>query len=235
MPLRITKGIPIPTKGSASGAGAPGPNNFAPDGTLPTGANAPEPVTCTPPIEAVVQKQSEWCWAACVEMVLSHYNRHQDQCAVVAAKLTLADNQQHDCCGDNERNFELVACENLLMDDVWRRFDFKTDLKTDGVHPLDVPLDQLEFSKIQEEINNNRPVEVGIKWHVDRGGGHAILIVGWVVKDGEPAVLVNDPLPTSLLGVHGQSGTLTLSELKKAFGHGKWIHSWTGLVPKDNP
>jgi hypothetical protein len=217
MPLRVSEGIPISPEGGVSGD-MPGPPLLGDKLDIPP----------------VVQQQSQWCWAACAEMVLTHYALHKDQCAIVAEKLALSDDSPHDCCGDNEVNFALVACENVLVDDVWRRLHIKSDLKADGVPPLDAPLGRVDFATIQDEIKNKRPIEVGIQWHIDRGGGHAVLIIGWTEKDGKPAVVVNDPLPTSLLGVNGQSGTLLLSELKKAFGHGKWIHTWTGLAPEEN-
>ena len=222
MPLRVSEGIPITPKADGSG------DVFMP-GPPPPGKKLD--------IAPVVQRQSQWCWAACVEMVLTHNGLHKDQCAIVAEKLELADKLPHDCCGPAEVDFALVACENVLVDDVWRHFNMKSDLQADGATPLDEPLGRVEFDRIQEEIKNNRPVEVGIRWHIDhQGGGHAVLIVGWTEKDGKPAVLVNDPLPTSMLGVEkGQSGTLLLSELKKAFGNGKWVHTWTGLEPKEKP
>lgn len=235
MPLRVTKGIPIAPKATAPVPVAVGLKSFALGEVALAEAAAPAPPGKDLKIKPVVQKQSQWCWAACVEMVLAHYQRHQNQCAIVAAKLELDDNNPHDCC-NREDDFALASCENLTMDEVWRHFQMKTDLEADGVTPLQVPLGQVEFSKIQEEIDNGHPLEVGIKWNIDRGGGHAVLIVGWTFVKGKPAVLVNDPLPTSLLGVkrNGQSGTILLSDLQKGHGYGTWVHTWTGLVPEDN-
>lgn len=231
MPLRVTKGIPIIPNAPAPGLGALDLNNF----TLGAGAAAVAAEAALPSrdleITPVIQKQSQWCWAACVEMVLTHFQRREDQCRIVDAKRRFVDNSGASpgtpC--DDEARFALESCEIQKVDDVWSRFNIKPNLAGDGN-----PLGPLGFDAIQEEINNNRPVEVAISWHADRGGGHAVLIVGWTRVGGKDAVIVNDPLPTSLLGIKGQSGTLVLSELRKAFGHGRWTHTWTGLKPEDD-
>jgi hypothetical protein len=232
MPLRVTKGIPIIPKAPASGPEATVLENPTPNEEALAEAAPPAPTSQDLKIAPVTQKQSQWCWAACVEMVLTHYQNHQKQCAIVDVKRSLNHSvniSSSPACG-NESSFALEACNIQDVDDVWRLFNIHAALH-------DAPQSgQVSFPTIQEEIGQRRPVEVGIKWHKDLGGGHAVLIVGWTKVGGKDAVLVNDPLPTSLLGIgsKGQSGKLVLTELQLAFGHGTWSQTWTGLAPEDN-
>jgi hypothetical protein len=236
MPLRVTKGIPIIPKPPASESGALVLGSPTPNEEALAEAAPPMPTSQDLKIAPVIQKQSQWCWAACVEMVLTHYQNHREQCAIVDEKRSINHSVNislSPVCG-NEDSFALEACNIQDVDDVWGRFHIHAALHD---APHDAPQSgQVDFPTIQGEIGQRRPVEVGIRWHEDLGGGHAVLIVGWTTVGGEDAVLVNDPLPTSLLGIgsKGQSGKLVLTELQLAFGHGTWSQTWTGLAPEDN-
>lgn len=235
MPLRVTNRIPLIPRPAVPEASPPGAVLFDLSGINLANNITPPAVPNNLKIRPVIQQQSEWCWAACVEMVLTHYQRHERQCAIVERKRSFAPTVNVNgapvpSCG-NEARFALETCNVEHVDDVWGRFNIRATL-------LGAPQTAAErgtfFQMIQAEIAANRPVEVAIDWHENRGGGHAILIVGWTTIDGRAAVLVNDPLPTSLLGITGQSGTIVLTELQRAFGHGVWRQTWRGLAPEVN-
>jgi hypothetical protein len=234
MPLRVTNGIPITPKPPAPETGPSGAVLFDLSNMAPANATttAPTTVPVTLGIGPVVQQQSEWCWAACVEMVLTHYQIHAAQCAIVDKKRSFAatvNGAPGPCCG-NEARFQLETCNVDDIDDVWGKFGLTA---TPRGNPQS---GEVTFQMIKDEIDARRPVEVAIRWHLDRPGGHAVLIVGWTTVNGQEAVLVNDPLPTAkmLLDLKGQSGTITMSDLQKASGHGTWEKTWIEIQPGGN-
>jgi hypothetical protein len=228
MPLRITNGIPIIPKAQAPESLAHGLAPLALGAALLAEGTGSLADSHELSIAPVIQKQSQWCWAACVEMVLTYYQRPAEQCAVVAAKLGIEGQPGTLVCG-HDGQFALAACDHKTMDDVWRAFQIKSQALPNGD-----PLMQVPFETIKEEIDGHkRPLEIGLKWDPEHGdGGHAILVKGWTSVGGEDAVLVNDPLPSSRLGIIGHEGAITIEELKDAFGYGSWAFTWPGLEPE---
>jgi len=225
MPLRIDNGIPI----TPADAG-PQPLAFGPQ--TPGAESMPAaPVSLAGPheleIEPVKQRHAMWCWAACVEMVLKYYERHEEQCAIVAEKRRLEGLQAQTVCGDEQR-FGQEGCHKRRVDDVWRAFNIQSPETPD-----DQPAGVVGFDKIKEEIDvHKRPVEVALRWNEEiGGGGHVVLIKGWAEVDGKDVVILNDPLASGRL-VSGHEGRLTFQELRSAFGNGSWKHTWTNLKPE---
>jgi hypothetical protein len=233
MSLRVTNGIPIIPRSTAPETGPPGVVNLDLSEVAFAGPVIPEPTTCQPPIASVIQQQTEWCWAACVEMGLTHYQLHQNQCAIVDKKREVAKtvSSPSNCCG-HEPTFDLETCNISDIDDVWGKFDIEATLR--GTPESTSESERVTFEMIQEEITASRPVEVAIRWNINRPGGHAVLIVGWTTIDGKPAVVVNDPLQPSERRLRlGQTGTILLSELVIASGYGEWEKTWTGIRKKN--
>ena len=84
---------------------------------------------------------------------------------------------------------------------------------------------------IKAEIALGRPIQVGILWDEDEGGGgHAVLVKGWTQTDPE-ALLIDDPLRESTVGESRfGSGLATHRDLRDANGHGRWRYTWTNLI-----
>lgn len=225
MPLRIDRGIPITPAGGGSQPLAFGPL------TADAGPMSAEPTSLTEPheleIEPVRQRRAMWCWAACVQMVLNYYERHEEQCAIVDRKRRLEGPHEQTVCG-NERRFGQEGCHKSRVDDVWRAFNIQLPETPD-----DQPAGVVGFDKIKEEIDVHKsPVEVALHWNEEiGGGGHVVLIKGWANVDGKDVVIVNDPLASGRL-VSGHEGRVTFEELGSAFGNGSWEHTWTNLRPE---
>lgn len=218
MPLGIPNGIPIEPKDVTPEAVPPG---AIPQGPAP---NA-QPDSRVLDIEPVTQDEDQWCWAACVQMVSTFFASRKDQCEVVGRKIGLNDPKA--CCVQKEQ-FKEEGCSPKEMEVVWERCDIKAVplLATNSDQPQ-----QLKFTQIREQINNNHPVEVGIKWNEEEGGGgHAVIIKGWERSNGSKLVWVNDPLPQTKLHLTGTQGKILLEELQTANLFGLWLHTWTNIT-----
>jgi hypothetical protein len=157
-----------------------------------------------------------WCWAACVQMVLEHNHKQMDQCAIVGKML----NQDNHLCGQTFQSRN-ESCAPLNMGPTWDRCGMKVNPHTGT----------LDINQIKAEIAANRPIQVGIIWHV--GSGHAVLIKGWARTTPE-TLLIDDPLRDSPQApVFDVSGRATLTELINAFGHGFWRFTWSELELKN--
>jgi ABC-type bacteriocin/lantibiotic exporter with double-glycine peptidase domain len=115
------------------------------------------------------QEQTNWCWAACCEMVFSYYKVTARQCEMATYQFG------RDCCRTpstkvcNQANWP----ENIYAK--WRFFFAKTAAS-------------ISSTTLCAEIDANRPVEVLYKW---RGrGAHVALICGYY-ENGD--VEVHDP------------------------------------------
>jgi len=221
MPLRTTTPIPIKMPAPATPLGGPDPPgaggmNFD---TAPAQPNNPLQIS------PVLQKESQWCWAACVEMVTAFLSNPQQQCQAVTNLLTAG----NPC--SNSHDFREIGCSILKMAEVWKSVGVNSKLirATD-----DEDLPALEFDKLKTEINANRPIEVGISWHGGRGG-HAMIVKGYGKIGGLDSVWINDPLgATSKFGsnVKGGEGQILFKDLMEAHGYGAWVCSWMLAQPQ---
>src|SRR5260370_13602282 len=101
MPLRKRTGIPIvPTPASA------GLRLLAPGAEAKLDRHKTRILHITPS----AQVEAEWCWAACVEMVLAFYKRPKQQCSIVGQKLV---GQETACCENpDDPAFSTVSCDS---------------------------------------------------------------------------------------------------------------------------
>ena len=154
----------------------------------------------------ICQEQTNWCWAACTEMVLHYYNNPDARQCEFANWLF----DQTQCCEDPANPACNRTCSGNEVQDVYTNWNILSTL-IEGDVPFDV---------LQAEIDAGRPVEVAFEW--TGGGGHVAIVSGWDTDSPDPFVHVNDPAADRLSRVR-------YKELLAAYGRGRWILTWTGI------
>jgi hypothetical protein len=151
------------------------------------------------------QERSQWCWAACTQMVGSyHGNSGIRQCQLANWYF-----QQRHCCTTPNSSLCDRPCP---ADGIPKVYDH-VGLNCTGAWGV------LAFIAIQIEIDAGRPIEPGILWHL--GGGHVVLVRGY---QGTNHVYVHDPIKGH--------GWLTYQQLVNAYGLGYWFYTYTNLTKK---
>ncbi|AFE07198.1 hypothetical protein COCOR_06888 [Corallococcus coralloides DSM 2259] len=166
----------------------------------------PQVTTATLPVPAYTQQQSMWCWAACIEMVLTYYNTAAvQQCEIVNYGV-----QRTDCCSNPSSGWCNTSISTAMYAGIYNHFG------VNNFAPLGGPA---TFVGVQQNINHNRVLEAQLNWAV--GGAHVVLVIGWLVADDNSIwVLVNDP---------GFAGSFwsTYANLMAAYGQGYWYTTWS--------
>jgi len=156
-------------------------------------------------VPQINQEQTQWCWAACADMVLHYYgNSGVRQCDFANWLFG-----QTGCCASPSSP---VCNQPCAVNDVQRVYTQWGILSAPSSGT--VPFSTLEF-----EINGDRPVEVAYAW--TGGGGHVAVVSGWDRNATGPFVRINDP-------AYG-SGGVYYSDLLTAYGLGTWFYTWTGI------
>lgn len=170
-------------------------------------------ITAAPPklgakvltVPQIKQEQTQWCWAACADMVLHYYgNAGVRQCDF--ANWLFA---QSACCNVPSSSLCNKPCAIGDVCRVYNQWGIQCSYTGSSV----------AFATLQSEVNADRPVEVGYAWN--GGNGHVAVIRGWDVNATGPFLAVNDP-------AYG-SGGVYYSGLLTAYGLGTWRWTWTGL------
>jgi hypothetical protein len=215
MPLNTSAGIRIwPPPEIEAPLNLPPGDAFEPTSTEPTFDLAPAPHLL--PVPWFEQEERNWCWAACIKMVMHFFKQTSvEQCEV--AGLFIKD----DCCGDPD-SFDF-GCD---PEDIERIFA-EPRLGVSCSHQSDT----VSFSRLQAEIDDGRrPIGVALFWFTPSGkkrGGHVIIVCGWNISDGRRCLNVNDPW-------YGQ-GNVPFSNLKFYYGpdddglDGVWRHTWVDI------
>jgi Papain-like cysteine protease AvrRpt2 len=181
--------------------------------TVPLRTQNTIPIPITPPqdgrlipVPRLKQCQTEWCWAACAQMVLRYYgDANIKQCDIAHKAFP-----QIGCC-----NAPATCNQRLSRDEVTQLW------QNCGMQRL--PYKQaVGFDVLQTEINDSRPVEVGITR--PSRGGHLAVVRGWSLTASGQMVNVADPL--------FEIGNIPFSWLQKGYGYGQWSDTWAGLEPK---
>jgi len=144
------------------------------------------------PLPLSIQKQEcgEWCWAA-VAVAIGTFYEDEDcpkkQCALVNQVLQLT----KDCCTECRCTTDpFDSCnqpENL--GDVLGQYKHCRD-GNNGVASM-------QFSEIQQEINDGHPIAVSVQLNDSAASGHAVVIYGYTA---DKRVFVADPMkPTGTL------------------------------------
>jgi hypothetical protein len=158
-----------------------------------------------PPLPLVLQRAEEWCWAACVQMVLNRVGVNVQQCDVVNKVFN-----QTICCTSPEDE----ACNQPVdpgdIAGIYNKCGHQAQLLT---YPI-------SFEDMQSEIlGRGRPVEVGMAW--DGIGGHVAMVWGAKMGPLGPLLLVNDP--------KYRTGAVYYTNLLRAYGLGTWQWTWVGI------
>src|SRR5262245_38112128 len=186
MPLRVTEGIAIEAPSKAKVATA-----AAAIGGLVT------PVMLNVPW--IHQEQTEWCWAACSQMVAAFLgNANVKQC-----ELANFLHGQTKCCDKPGSNACNQPCPYEGIGQVYGHLNVNC-ISQEG---------RVNGQVLLREFNANRPVEIGFLWY--GGGGHVVVLHG-VTDVG--LIAVNHPL----FG----TGLVTYLYLAAAYGQGIWAYSF---------
>jgi hypothetical protein len=169
------------------------------------------PIPATPPSNADVllsvpmwfQEETNWCWAACADMVVRYYNIGSVQQCQLANFVF----QRTDCCvpgGFSPCNY---TCQVPDVPAIYGHF-YLLCTSNSGTMTL---------AELKREIDHARPVEIAWQWsYVLRG--HVVLISGYYTDD---KLRVHDPQ----VGI----GSLSHAELVNAKGLGSWFWSFHGI------
>jgi Papain-like cysteine protease AvrRpt2 len=160
-------------------------------------------------IKLLYQHESEWCWAACLEMILkSRWSDAPSQCELAGDAFDV-----EGCC----RSPADRLCNRPLP--VWR---IAGELANYGI-PYVFHESRVSEERLVEEVTRNRPVLLGLQFDWSDGGtsGHAVLVVGWDENQDGRFLIVHDPAR----GI----GSDWYEDLSSAYGRGRWYCTWTGL------
>lgn len=154
----------------------------------------------------IKQSQTEWCWAACIQMLMSNrFGSYPAQCTMAGhAFLPLAPESG---CSDPQRiNFPLPVgrvAQELA------RWGMSSQSQSRPV----------SFQSLVSEISANRPVKIGLLWNGN--GGHAVLVVGWDQSSQGRFLILHDP--------QRGAGSVWYEDLMTAYGLGNWSWTWTNI------
>ena len=172
---------------------------------IPMMAGAPSDVPLA--IPRVEQTQTNWCWAACAEMVLHYFGKSAlAQCDFATFLVN-----DPSCCTAPSSPMCDTRCEYDEVGLVYGHWGIQATLVRSAV----------TFDTLVQELKSQQPVEVGIIWA--GGGGHLVLVVQATDSNGQALVVVRDPRPDYSFNV------LQYGELLTAHGYGVWDATWTGI------
>ena len=179
-------------------------------------SSAPSTTFAGPPLNLsvpmIMQEERNWCWAACIEMIMAFHNTAITQCSVAQLLFT-----ERNCCANQDSCDE--GCEAPDVKNVLRKDPIKVECRRYSR--------SLSFRTIEREIGNQRPVAAGVLWFSHDGqprGGHLILIKGCHTENNKPFVKVNDPWYGPI--------DVPFTKLKSYYGpddddqDGVWEHTW---------
>ena len=156
-------------------------------------------------IPCVRQEQSNWCWAACIHMVLS---QAKSQAQIVNAALDLTDCQI---------NGSSSACNKALRLD-GAPPSVSSALTSNGLSGTPVP-DRLTEPELESALQDS-PVIVA--FNGGGAGGHVVLVVASDSGSGQTLFLVNDPRPAN---AHSAWKTHEEIRMGLSLGLGRWTET----------
>jgi len=157
-------------------------------------------------VPMIFQEQSQWCWAACTVMVKRYYGDAAVQQCHLANWLF----GQSGCCSTPSSSVCNRPRPRGYGCAVYNTFALYCD-------SWDFPI---SFALIKNEIDYRRPIECIWSW--TNGGGHTVIVRGYIDGTPDPYVIVNDPW-------YGE-GTITYSSLLSAYSKGSWVGTLTNLA-----
>ena len=151
------------------------------------------------------KEQSNWCWAACADMILHYYgNASVRQCDLANWAFGVSD-----CCSVPSSS----PCNRTLRDSQISQLFSAYGLQS-SYTASPVPFGTLQF-----DIDLDRPVQVAYSWR--GGGGHVVVVTGWDTDAVGGFLRVNDPAVGP--------GVFYYSELLDVDGQGVWDATWTNI------
>jgi hypothetical protein len=165
---------------------------------------------CHPPLVATIdvpklpQQASNWCWAASGEMTMRFLGHDVAQCVEANNRFGLTT-----CCENNSG-----SCNNGGWPE-YEKYHFAADQTSNTA---------LTFSQIKTQIYC-RKKPVAFSWHWPGGGGHMMVVKGYLTVNGVQYVDINDPEPYANLNTltGGTESIITYADYVSAPGdHTHW-------------
>jgi len=149
-------------------------------------------------LEFRAQDASQWCWAACAEMVLDHYGYSVEQCGLARLKFHYLACD----CDPPPPDFNLLPCNQPGWPTLWCTHlnGYKTFFECYGLNkPKRTYFAPLSWSKIKSQIvQKQQPIVFSWQWHDDTGTpgptGHMMVMIGCGVVGGQKVVSYYDPI-----------------------------------------
>ena len=177
-------------------------------------------VTKILPVPHISQDQTQWCWAANVDMVADFFgNPKLKQCQIAGEQFDTDDcDQPGELAADGTTSNQGVNPEDI--ENIWARNDVASTFRPNFV----------TFEVLKSEIDQGRPVQVGWLWETE--GGHVVIIRGYKEDANEQTLFINDPLEEYLDEDEDENETVAIkySDLLIADNQGgTWAFTWTDL------
>ncbi|HEV8139861.1 MAG TPA: papain-like cysteine protease family protein [Pyrinomonadaceae bacterium] len=157
----------------------------------------PEPIA-TQPVTLRPQETSMWCWAASGEMCMDFLGGNVSQCDEANKRFS-----RTDCCNNPVPG----ACVN----GGWPEFD---KYGFSSVHTSDAAL---TWAQVKDQIYCQKK-PFAFSWHWSGGGGHMMVVRGYVTLDGVNYVYVNDPWAPNV----GENRIQTYDSYVSGSGYTHW-------------
>jgi hypothetical protein len=151
-----------------------------------------QPVTLRP------QEQSNWCWAASGQMVMEFHGHNVSQCTQANNRLG-----RNDCCNDPTPG----ACNSTGWPE-FDKYDFSFLVTSNTALTWDQVTGQIYCSR--------RPI--AFSWHWNGGGGHMMVLLGYVTLEGVNYVTINDPWAPNV----GDQRIITYDHYVSGAGYTHW-------------
>lgn len=169
----------------------------------------PPPVPAVGPLPAtaldttISQEHANWCWAACVQLVLKNRGTAHSQCQLASSVLRLGG----PCC----KSPLPASCDDgLTVKEITELFHNNGVTGAVASGPLTKPM-------LESALALGRPVAIAFDW------GHMCLVYGRQSDSQGDKFLVYDPLGPAF-------GTLSFAGIMNyGVGSHTWDTSWTGL------
>jgi hypothetical protein len=167
------------------------------------------------PITYVRQEQSEWCWAACCQMVFAMNGKTNADGTPITQEQMASAMFGVNCAGANGSS---AACDKgCYPNQAYAYYSFACT-QAMGALPATPAAGGNGGPTCTGEIDAGRPVEVYYLW--TQGNTHVALLVGYY-DNGDFEVF--DPL-------YGEASH-SYQEVLTAYGRGSWAASYSGIGP----
>lgn len=161
------------------------------------GCCTPEPVT-TQPVAVRGQETGMWCWAASGEMCMDFLGASVDQCDEANKRFA-----RTDCCNSPVPS----DCVNGGWPE-FPKYGFTSS------HTSNAPL---TWDQVKDQIYCKKK-PFCMTWHWTSGGGHMMVVRGYITLDGTNYVYRNNPLPVGV----GTADIITYDNYVSGAGHTHW-------------